>query len=117
MTILNLMKMEESYRKRSKTLREKEKLLVTSNFSFSHSVFKRLVLHTRKNQGLFGKGLNDISVTVEVCQNIKCIFYPTEKLSPKPNIRIYSNSWYRIFEYHIESCPHPKLTPLLQYIR
>ena len=38
---------------------EKEKLLVTSNFSFSHSVFKRLVLQTRKNQGLFGKGLNE----------------------------------------------------------
>ena len=38
---------------------EKVKLLVTSNFSFSHSVFKRLVLQTRKNQGLFGKGLND----------------------------------------------------------
>ena len=36
---------------------EKEKLLVTSNFSFSHSVFKRLVPQTRKNQGLFGKGL------------------------------------------------------------
>ena len=28
-----------------------------SNFSFSHSVFKRLILQTRKNQGLFGKGL------------------------------------------------------------
>ena len=41
-----------------KTLCEKEKLLVTSNFSFSHSVFKRLVLQTRENQGLFGKGLN-----------------------------------------------------------
>ena len=38
---------------------EKEKLLVTSNFSFSHGVLKRLVLQTRKNQGLFGKGLND----------------------------------------------------------
>ena len=37
---------------------EKEKSLVTSNFSFSHSVFKRLVQQTRKNQGLFGKGLN-----------------------------------------------------------
>ena len=37
-----------------------EKLLVTSNFSFSHSVFKRLVLQTHKNQGLFGKGLNKI---------------------------------------------------------
>ena len=40
-----------------KTLCEKEKLLVMSNFSFSHSVFKRLVLQTRENQGLFGKGL------------------------------------------------------------
>ena len=40
---------------------EKEKLLVTSNFSFSHSVFKRLVLQTRKNQGLFGKGLSHIA--------------------------------------------------------
>ena len=29
----------------------------TSNFSFSHSVFKRLVLQPHKNQGLFGKGL------------------------------------------------------------
>ena len=36
---------------------EKEKLLVSSNFSFSHSVFKRLVLQTHKTQGLFGKGL------------------------------------------------------------
>ena len=41
-----------------KTQWEKEKLLVTSNSSFSHSVFKRLVLQTRENQGLFGKGLN-----------------------------------------------------------
>ena len=30
-----------------------------SNFSFSCSVFKRLVQQTRKNQGFFGKGLND----------------------------------------------------------
>ena len=37
---------------------EKEKLLVTRNFFFSYSVFKRLVLQTRKNQGLFGKGLS-----------------------------------------------------------
>ena len=37
-----------------KTLWEKEKLLVTSNFSFSHSVFKRLLLqiHVRKNSEL-----------------------------------------------------------------
>ena len=29
----------------------------SSNLSFSHSVFKRLVLQTSKNQGLFGEGL------------------------------------------------------------
>ena len=52
-----MMKMAESYLNGQKTLWEKEKLLVTSNFSFSHSVFKRLELQTRKNQGLFGKGL------------------------------------------------------------
>ena len=44
--------------KRVENTGEKEKLLVTSNFSFSHSVFKRLVLQTRENQSLFGKGLN-----------------------------------------------------------
>ena len=52
---------DENDRKFSKRGRkknwEKEKLLDTSNFSFSRSVFKRLVLQTRKNQGLFGKGL------------------------------------------------------------
>ena len=37
----------------------KRLLLVTSNFFFSHCVFKRLVQHTRKNQVLlFGKGFN-----------------------------------------------------------
>ena len=41
------------------TVGKKVKLLVTSNSSFFHSVFKRLVLQTCKNQGLFGKGLKD----------------------------------------------------------
>ena len=38
---------------------EKEKLLFTSKFSFSHSIFKSLVLQTSKKDGLFGKGLTD----------------------------------------------------------
>ena len=58
-TISSLMKMAESYPNGKKTLWEKEKLLVTSNFSFSHSIFKRLKLQTRKNQGLFGKRLSN----------------------------------------------------------
>ena len=64
MTILTLMKMAESFPEGEKTLREKEKLLVASNFSFSRSVFKRLILQTRKNQGLFGKGLSPFADTV-----------------------------------------------------
>ena len=53
------MKIAERSPNEWKTLREKEKLLVTGNFSFTLSVFKRLVLQTRKNQGLFGKGLTE----------------------------------------------------------
>ena len=49
--------MAEISPKKQKTLCEKEKLLITSNFYFSHSVFKGLVPPTRKNQGLIGKGL------------------------------------------------------------
>ena len=51
------MKMEESPPNGLKTPWEKEKLLIISNFSFSHSVLKRLVLQTYKHQGLFGKVL------------------------------------------------------------
>ena len=36
---------------------EKEKLLIRSNFSFSHRVFKRLVLQTCESKGLHGKGI------------------------------------------------------------
>ena len=55
----NSFKFDENGRKFSrKHLWEKEKLLVLSNFSFSRSVFKRLILQTRKNQGMCGKGLS-----------------------------------------------------------
>ena len=44
-----------------------------SNFSFSHSVFKRLVLQTCQNQGLYGKGLMQIMV-IWICF-IYCIVF------------------------------------------
>ena len=40
-----------------KTLWEKEKLLVTSNLSFSHNVFKSCLLLMRQNEYLWSKGL------------------------------------------------------------
>ena len=38
--------------KREENTGEKEKLLITSNFSFFHIVFESLVLQTHKNKGL-----------------------------------------------------------------
>ena len=77
--------MEERSSKGQKTLWEKEKLLVTSNFSFSHIVFKRLVLQTRKNQGLFGKGLILGKTQVAVSTKLKNIknFYKLSYCSHK----------------------------------
>ena len=42
-----------------------------ANFSFSHSVFKRLVLQTHKNQGLFGKGINSLHAKKALV--VKCL--------------------------------------------
>ena len=53
------MKIAESSPNGLRTLWEKEKLLVPSNFSFSHNVLKKRVLQTHKNQGFFGKGLKN----------------------------------------------------------
>ena len=58
-TILSLMKKGGKGPKRvENTVEKKEKLFVKSNFSFFHSVFRRLLSQARKNKGLFGKRLN-----------------------------------------------------------
>ena len=44
-------------------------------FSFSHCVYKRLVPQTRKNQGLFGKGLAD-GLLIQVVSNTSLTIYP-----------------------------------------
>ena len=73
--------MTESSLNGKKTLWEKEKLLVTSNFSFSRSVLKRLVRQTRKNQGLFGKGLKKKKKLTTKKKKKKKPTYPTCKIS------------------------------------
>ena len=57
-TILNLKKIAESSPNGKKTLWVKEKLLVMGNFSFSHSVFKRLVSQGCQKVSLCGYELN-----------------------------------------------------------
>ena len=58
--------MADSTSNGKKTLWEKEKLLITSNFKqflLFPLFFKRIILQTRKNQGLFGKVLSFIHQT------------------------------------------------------
>ena len=57
MTISIFLKMAENSLNRVENTMDKGEIARQSNFSFTHSVFKRLVLQTHKNQGLFGKGL------------------------------------------------------------
>ena len=86
-----------------KTQSEKEKLLVTSNFSFSDSVFKSFIQQTRQNKDLFGKGLNDIvsrmpkikknkrnsivqgPYSPTILKNILCLFLQDSRIGMKHN--------------------------------
>ena len=63
-----------------------EKLLVVSNFSFSHDVFKRIVLQTSKNHGLFGKGLRLMS---KIDYKVDCY---KEQIVFKEGGEVYSSS-------------------------
>ena len=76
---------------------EKEKLLIMSNFSFSHSVFKTLVLQTLKIQGLFGKGLKQFAKLCETqnsCSNhtVLTTLTPWQKTKLEKNIGNQHNS-------------------------
>ena len=79
-----------------------------SNFSFSHSVFKRLALQTYKNPGLFGKGLSTDMHNILYCckmslfhrhlQQDYCLFPvfsmisgDVESISLPSNINIWCN--------------------------
>ena len=50
-------KLGYNYLIEQKTLWEKEKLLIMSNFSFSHKVFKSCLVLMRQNEYLWSKGL------------------------------------------------------------
>ena len=81
-----------------------------SNFSYSHSVFKRLLLQTRKIQGLFGKGLKEIFFERPFSKFVQESFTKTlwkkVKLLKTSNFTFFRNVFYAIyilksFNYHI----------------
>ena len=59
-------KWEYSYLIELKTLWEKEKLIVMSNLSFSHNVFKSCLLLKRQNEYLWSKKLSGQNKTFRV---------------------------------------------------
>ena len=92
-------KFDENGRKFSKQVKntgERKKLLVTSNFYFSHSVFKSLELQTRKNMGLFGKGLKQIFryaySTIDIAE-AKCITVCVNSSGRVPRVKVCLYIW------------------------
>ena len=58
--------MEIQISDRVENIVDKEKLLVTSNFSFSHNVFKSSLFLMRENEYLWSKGLLTVLVYLQV---------------------------------------------------
>ena len=77
-----------------------------SNFSFSHSVFKRLVMQTHKNQGLFGKELMTLKKgplqNNEKGENAGNQHFPFSHNVLVPNQRNQKSS----FELHLTAVPN-----------
>ena len=84
--------MAESYPNGKKTMSEKEKLLVTSNFSFSDSVFKKLVSQWRQKVSLCGNGFTPFSTVFQLYCGSKYTYpcFPGVRLTSTPH-NILSN--------------------------
>ena len=100
---------------------EKKKLLVTRfllfpqcSFSFSHSVFKRHVLQTRKNQGLFGKSLKHLKM-VSTQVSLHGLRKPTlTKRSAISHFAAYQRPCYTTIHMVVKPLPDDKNFGLVQ---
>ena len=107
---------------------EKDKLLVTSNLSFSNSVFKRFVLQTNKNQDLFGKGLTNYHTKhfkptprlkghvyadnkINVTQNLKFVLGRVENIAGKGENDGYQH--FLLFQQCFQKASYPGLLTVL----
>ena len=82
MTIMNLVKMARVLQKGRKDCEEKRRNCLLQAFShFSQSVFKRFVLQTCKDEGLFGKGLNGSSHQLNSPIKQTCISKTLKKIA------------------------------------
>ena len=73
-----------------------EKLLVTSNFSFSHSVFKRLVSQAGSKGVIVWEWVEDNNFNVT--QNTELVFHSVENIMEKGE---NANYQHYIFHHHV----------------
>ena len=88
------LQMGYNYLIEEKTLWEKGKLLIMSNFLFSHNVFKGCLLLMRQNEYLWSRGLSDHKETPSSKHNGKLRKYSYPEFSPFPDISIFSFSHF-----------------------
>ena len=117
-TISNLIKIEEVPQTGRKQW-VKEKLLVTSNFSFTHSVFKRLSSKGRQKVSLRGNGIKELYKMENPVGTVESVFFQNFLLSfTVLSILLSRNKQFllssqrfplfqRIFHhfYQIQNCP------------
>ena len=126
-------KFHENGRKLSKRLEnlwEKEKLLFTNNFSFSHSIFKRLVSQGHSKASLCGNGLRKVPKIIiheEVCNTFFLTFKITipndkflnQELGRKLRlINILENNCYKIIllKYELSTRDSSESLPNSQFL-
>ena len=68
------MKIVQSFHKMAENTMVKGEIALYKQFLLFYSVFKRLVLHTHKNQSLFGRGLRSLLRTL--WDKEKMLVYP-----------------------------------------
>ena len=74
-----------------KILLDREKILLSNIFSFSHDVFKRLLFQGPENPGLFGKRLNKLIIvwaiimSTKICKNTISFFKCKENVAKRGN--------------------------------
>ena len=87
-----------------RTMWEKGKLFVISNFSFFNSVFKRLLLQTRINKGLLGKGLRYM-----YC-NVVSLPFPKRQILDSSKLKEFADDNFKFVENSGKSSKRIEIT-------
>ena len=84
----------------------------TSNFSISHSVFRRIVLQTCKNQGMFGKGLIWDWIWKDIHNSNGLVSIGRFEAAVFPNVGLWFTYIYKTKRTFLTAKGGPRINPL-----